>query len=52
MTTDKPLEWPLHPTEERLIRYMRALGHGVVEIKVVAGYPVMVERCREQYKLT
>jgi Uncharacterized small protein (DUF2292) len=52
LTSDEPLTWPLHPTEERLIRYMRALGHGSLEIKVVAGYPVMIERAREQVKLT
>lgn len=52
LTPDDSVAMPLHPTEARLLRYMRALGHGVVEIKVMAGLPVMIERTLEQVKLT
>jgi hypothetical protein len=47
---DEPLT-PLHPTEERLLRYLRALGHGSVEIKVVHGRPVMLAHPLKQVKL-
>jgi hypothetical protein len=52
LTLDEPLMMPLHPTQERLLQYMLALGHGVIEIKVMGGLPVMVERALEQTKLT
>jgi hypothetical protein len=52
LTRDEPLTMPLHPTQERLLRYIRALGHGSLEIKVVDGYPVMIQRALEQIKLT
>jgi hypothetical protein len=51
VTPTAPLPMPLHPTQERLLRYLLALGHGSVTIKVVNGRPVMLEHPLKQVKL-
>jgi hypothetical protein len=51
LTDETPLVLPLHPAEERLLRLLRALGHGSCEVKVVAGLPVLLEQVTQQIKL-
>ena len=51
LTPDAPLTMPLHPLEERLIRYMRELQYGSLAVKIVAGLPVMIEHPIKQVKL-
>ena len=41
----------LQASEVRLLRLMRALGHGLIEVKVVDGRPVAVERGIEKFLL-
>jgi hypothetical protein len=41
----------LHPAEVKLIAYMRQLDFGTIEIRVVSGYPAMLERVIEKLKL-
>lgn len=47
---DEPLT-PLHPSEERLLRYIRALGHGSMEVKIADGRPVLIEQVVKKIKL-
>jgi hypothetical protein len=49
--TDEPLTMPLHPAEERLLRHIRALVFGGMQIQVQNGIPVFIEEIREKIKL-
>jgi hypothetical protein len=51
LTLNEPLTMPLHPAEEKLLRYMRALGYGSLEIRVSDGYPVLIEKSVQRIKL-
>jgi hypothetical protein len=51
LTPDDPLTMPLHPAEERLLRYIRAIGHGSLEIRIADGYPVVIEQGIKRVKL-
>jgi hypothetical protein len=51
LTLDEPLT-PLHPAEERFIRYMREFQYGSLTVKIVAGLPVLIEHQVTQVKLT
>jgi hypothetical protein len=48
---DQPVVIPLHPCEEQLLRHIRALPFGSIQIQVQQGVPVFIEVIREKIKL-
>lgn len=54
LTTNEPEPiTPLHPAEERLIRYIRQLKFGTIErLTVLNGLPHIAEKVTRQEKFT
>jgi hypothetical protein len=51
LTTDEPLSFPLHPSEERLLRFLRQLHYGTIQRLVVRdGLPAFAEEVTKTIK--